>query len=178
LCCAPRGEGGVWRFVEPETCVSRYAPWLRLPDIIEASGATGSQQPDAAACSPGVEAIVLVPTPELDARLDSGSLLRFESCLGESCAVAVVAFDSLSRDDQLLFALEGTPTSGANVVWRAGMVRLSVRVVQSPEQVVQGDRYRLTLTLDGKPLRAIDTKLAYSAPTPTDCPLARVTIGE
>lgn len=158
--------------------MSRYAPWLRLPDIIEASAATGSQQPDEAVCSPGVEAFVAIPTPEFEARLDSGSLLRFESCLGDRCATAVVAFDSLSRDDQLLFALEGTPTSGASVVWRAGMVRLSVRVVQSPELVVQGERYRLTLTLDGKPLRAIDTTLTYSAPTPTDCPLARVTIGD
>jgi hypothetical protein len=175
LCCAPRGEDGPWLLVEPETCVSRYAPWLRLPDIIEPSAATGSQQPDEAVCSPGVEAFVAIPTPEFEARLDSGSLLRLESCLGERCAAAIVAFDSLSRDDQLLFALEGTPTSGANVVWRAGTVRLSVRVVQSREHVVQGERYRLTLTLDGKPLRAIDTTLAYSAPAPTDCPLAHVT---
>lgn len=155
--------------------MSRYAPWLRLPDVIEPSAARGSQQPDEAVCSPGVEAIVAIPTPEFEARVGSGSLLRLESCLGERCAAAVVAFDSLLRDDQLLFALEGTPTSGGNLVWRAGTVRLSVRVVQSRGEVVQGERYRLTLTLDGKPLRAIDTTLAYSAPSPTDCPLARVT---
>jgi hypothetical protein len=177
LCCAPRGEGGAWLFVEPESCVSRYAPWLRLPEFVEANaGATGSEQPLAGACSPGVEARVLIPTPEFEAQLDSGSLLRVESCLGESCAAAVVAFDSLSRDDQLLFALEGTPTSGANLLWRAGAVRLSIRVVQSRERVVQVERYRLTLTLDGKPLRAIDTTLAYSAPRSADCPLAHVTI--
>lgn len=156
--------------------MSRYAPWLRLPDIIEPSAATGSQRPDEVVCSPGVEAIVAIPTPELEARLDSGSRLRFESCLGERCAAAVVAFDNLARDDQLLFALDGTPTSGAHVVWRAGTVRLSVRVVQSREDVVQGERYRLTLTLDGKPLRAIDTTLAYSATASTDCPLAHVTV--
>lgn len=156
--------------------MSRYAPWLRLPDVVEASAATGGEQPSATACSPGIEASVVIPTPELEARLDSGSLLQVESCLGESCAAAVVAFDSLSRDDQLLFALEGTPLSGGSVVWRAAAVRLSVRVVQSREHIVQGERYRLTLTLDGKPLRAIDTTLAYSAPAPADCPLAHVTI--
>jgi hypothetical protein len=118
---------------------------------------------------------VLIPTPELEARLDSGSLLRVESCLGESCAAAVVGFDSLSRDDQLLFTLEGTPASGASLAWRAGVVRLSVRVVQSRERVAQGERYRLTLLLDGKPLRAIETTLEY--PAPAECPLARVSVG-
>lgn len=155
--------------------MSRYAPGVRLPDVIEPSvAATG--EPQTAVCSPGVEATALIPTPELEARLDSGSLLRVESCLGASCAAAVVGFDSLSRDDQLLFALEGTPASGASLAWRGGAVRLSVRVVQSRESVVQGERYRLSLVLDGKPLRAIETTLAYSAPTPAECPLARVTL--
>lgn len=174
LCCTPRREGGAWVFVEPETCVSRYAPWLRLPNVVEAS-VDATEPPKAAACSPGVEARLSIPAPELEARLDSGSLLRVESCVDESCAAANVAFDTLSRDDQLLFALEGTPVSGASVVWSAGAVQLSVRVVQSREQVVQSERYRLTLTLDGQPLRAIDTTLAYSTAVSPDCPLAKVT---
>lgn len=178
LCCSPRREGGTFRFVAAESCVSRYAPWLRLPDLIEPSAATAGPQPSAAVCSPGVEAKVQIPTPELEARLDSGALLRVDSCVGESCSAAVVAFDNLSREDQLLFALEGTPASGASLVWRAGAVQLSVRVVQSREQLAPGERYRLVLTLGDQPLRAIETTLTYSATGPGGCPLAHVTVGD
>lgn len=170
LCCSPRAEGGHWLFIAPEACAARYAPWLRLPDVIEPSRAATGEQPNAAVCAPGVEATVRVPASELD----SGSLLRVESCLAESCAAAMLGLDNLSPDDQLLFALEGEPASGASLVWRGGALRLSVRVVQALEQIVQGERYRLTLLVDGKPLRAIDTKLAYSTPEPGGCPLARV----
>jgi hypothetical protein len=175
LCCSPRGEGGAWSFVAPEACVSRYAPGVPLPDMVEPSAAaTEGAPPNEAACAPGVEARVVIPTSELEARLDSGSLLRIESCLGERCAGAVVSFDSLARDDQLLFALHGEAAAGVSLAWRAGAVRLSVKVPQLREAVVQGQRYRFSLLLDGKPLASIDTTLDYAAQPPNGCPLARV----
>ncbi len=179
LCCSPRAHGAAWTYVAPEACLSRYAPGLRLPYLVVADSVTpGAEQREAEACIPGVAAEVLIPTAEFEARLDSGSRLRIESCVGSSCARAVVAFDDLARNDQLLFALEGSSQAGANLLWSAGEVRLRVRVAQPREQVVEGARYRLILELDRKPLRTIDTALSYavaSAPAAA-CPLAQVAL--
>ena len=153
--------------------MSRYAPGVSWPDVVEESAAaTSGEQPNQAACAPGVEARVLIPTSELESRLDSGSLLRIESCLGERCADAVVGFDSLARDDQLVFALRGEPAAGVSLLWRAGLVRLSLKVPQARDSVAQGQRYRLSLVLDGKTLRSIVATLDYAGLGA--CPLARV----
>jgi len=191
LCCSPRTEGkgpdaGVWHFVAPEECVSRYAPGLILPfvEVLDAA-TTQAEAARAKDCLPGVAVELVFPTAELEARIDSGSRLRIESCVGPNCAQAVIEFDSLARDDRLLFALDGSSKAGAILVWSSGLVRFRLRVAQPREQVVEGQRYRLTLELDGKPLRTIDTALAYqssgtsagsgsaSSPSPR-CPIADV----
>ncbi|MET0794654.1 MAG: hypothetical protein ABW061_24245 [Polyangiaceae bacterium] len=194
LCCSPRTEvtgsnHDVWHFVSPEDCVSRYAPGLILPFyIVPDAKTTNAEAGRNENCIPGVAAEVLIPTAEFEPQLDSGSLLRIESCVGSSCARAVIEFDGLARDDELLFALEGSSKAGALLNWNGGMVRFRVRVVQQREQVVEGERYRLTLELDGKPLRAIQTSLSYhspnvapavsgAGPTSPQCPLALVTLG-
>ncbi|HEY0469594.1 MAG TPA: hypothetical protein VGC79_35635 [Polyangiaceae bacterium] len=192
LCCGPRAEGigshfSVWRFVAPEACVSRYAPGLILPFVVTADSTTNGADASAAEdCLPGVAAEVLIPTAELEAQLEYGSRLRIESCVGSKCAQAVIEFDSLARDDQLLFALDGSSKAGALLFWNAGMVRFRLRVVQPREEVVEAERYRLTLELDGKSLRAVDTALSYdssravAAPgsvAAAQCPVARVSFG-
>jgi len=194
LCCAPRAEGqgshfGVWHFVAPEECVDRYAPGLPLPYYYTPDSATpGVETSQAKHCLPGVAVQIFIPTPEFEARLASSTRLRIESCIGPNCAEAVVDFDDLAHHDQLLFALEGSSQAGAFLTWDAAMLRLKLRIVQPREQVVDGERYRLTLELEGKSLRAVDTALAYDSsgavPAPgflgstsSPCPVALVTVG-
>jgi len=189
LCCSPHAEGvesqfRVWRSASLEQCIARYAPGVP-PPYITADSTTAEPSP-VEDCLPGVVAQVLIPTREFEALLDSGSRLRIESCVGSSCAQAVLDFDNLARDDQLVFALEGSSKAGALLTWNGGAVWLRVRVAQPPEQVIEGERYRLTLTLDEKPLRAIETPLTYHSPspvagstasTPLQCPVASVKLG-
>jgi len=168
--------------------VSRYAPGLILPIYYTPdSTTTGGEADPAKGCLPGLAAEVLIPTAELEAQIEYGSHLRIESCIGSKCAQAVIGLDSLARGDQLLFALEGNSKAGAHLFWNSGMVRFRLRAAQPREQVVEGERYRLTLELDGKLLRAVDTTLSYKTsstppapafvgPTSAQCPVAIVTL--
>src|SRR6478736_3782531 len=81
-------------------------------------------------CVPGIAVEVLIPTAELEARNEYGTRLHIESCVAETCACAALEFDLLACDDRLLFALEGTPKTGAFFAWSAGMSRLRLRVVR------------------------------------------------
>jgi hypothetical protein len=192
LCCSPHAEGvesqfRVWQSASLDQCIGRYAPGVPPPYVITADSTTTSTEPGRVEdCLPGVVAQVVIPTPEFEALLDSGSRLRIESCVGSNCAQAVLDFDNLARDDQLVFALEGSSKAGALLTWNGGAVWLRVRVVQPREQVIEGERYRLTLMLDEKPLRAIDTQLTYHSPnpvagsaasTPPQCPVSSVKLG-
>jgi hypothetical protein len=175
--------------VAAEECVRRYAPGSPLPYYVTDSSTTLGVEPGRAKdCLPGIAAQVFIPTPELEARFASGTRLRIESCVGSSCAQAVVEFDDLAHNDQLLFALEGSSKAGAFLRWDAAKLRLAVRVLQPREQVVEGQQYRLTLELAGKPLRAVAVALSYhfsSAAlgsgfvdsTSSQCPVALVTLG-
>lgn len=190
LCCSRHAEGiesplRVWQSASLEQCISRYAPGVP-PSYYIIADSTTREPSRVEDCLPGVVAQVVIPTPEFEALLDSGSRLRIESCVGSNCAQAVLEFDNLARDDELVFALEGRLKAGALLTWNGGAVWLRVRVVQPREQVIEGERYRLTLTLDEKPLRGIDSLLAYHSPsaiaggvasTPPQCPVARAELG-